>query len=115
MRMTASWFLEPRSGSPNTRLWGRALPDRPQAPLRSNGRICAIAHKDDDRRQVAKVPTCSSVTPCSTPSRTLRAAHAVAPKGAILDRVCARCHSRQGRSRRRNGLRSNKETAQRDR
>jgi hypothetical protein len=68
MRMTASWSFEPRSGSPNTRLWGRALPDRPQAPLRSNGRICATAHNDDDRRQDRKVPTYASVTPCSTPS-----------------------------------------------
>src|SRR6266853_6755172 len=35
-------------------------------------------------------PTRSSVPPCSRPSRTLRAAGAVARRRAILDRRCAR-------------------------
>ena len=39
-------------------------------------------------------PTRSSVPSCSRPSRTLRAADAVARRRAILDRHCARRHGR---------------------
>ena len=40
-------------------------------------------------------PTRSSVPSCSRPSRTLRAADAVARRRAILDRRCARRHLRR--------------------
>ena len=43
---------------------------------------------------VGRVPTRSSMPSCSRPSRTLRAAKAVARRRAILDRRCARRHAR---------------------
>ena len=61
---------------------GRALP----YPTAGSPQIEMGALRDRVPRtmivvKIAKVPTCASVTPCSTPSRTLRAAYAVAPKG----------------------------------
>jgi hypothetical protein len=90
--------------SPHTRLWGQVRPTDRRLP--SDRRAYPRAAK---ARSI--VPTTCSVTPCSMPSRTLRAAKRW-PKGAILDSICARCPwARAGRDEE-TVLRSNKETDQ---
>ena len=63
-----------------------------------DGGACALF---DGWIGVDRFPTPSSVPSCSQPSRTLRAAKAVARRRAILDRRCARrhwlCAGRDGR------------------
>ena len=54
-----------------------------------DGLACALF---DGWIGVDRIPTRPSVPPCSRPSRTLRAAEAVARRRAILDPRCARRH-----------------------
>ena len=103
MRMTASWSSPHSRNSPNTRLWGDVrLIDR-RFPSGRRAYPATVNRRSPDQ---------VSVTPCSPPSRTLRAAPWRWPKRAILDGVCARCHwARAGRDGE-TAIRSNKETDQ---
>src|SRR6516225_4520895 len=62
--------------------------------------------------EIVAVPTTTSVTPCSPPSRTLRAAFRRWPKRAMLDRVCARRHWAKAGRDGKTALGSNRKTDQ---
>jgi hypothetical protein len=75
MRMTASWSSPQSRNSPNTRLWGDVrLTDR-RFPSGRRAYPATVNRRSPDQ---------VSVTPCSTPSRTLRAAPGGGPKGPSL-------------------------------
>src|SRR5215471_10932492 len=84
----------------NTVSWGRRRLQLPEGPLRPHF-VKARVHEYPDgalavfhgprciarynaRGEEAEVPSCASVTPCSPPSRTLRAAAGGGPKGPSL-------------------------------
>src|SRR6516162_7709962 len=87
----------------NTVSWGRQRLQLPESPLRPHfvkarvrvheypdgalavfhGPRC-IARYNARGAEISEVPTCASVTPCSPPSRTLRAAAGGGPKGPSL-------------------------------
>ncbi len=87
----------------NTVSWGRLKLQLPQSPLRAHfvkarvrvheypdgalavfhGPRC-IARYSARGEEISEVPTCASVTPCSPPSRTLRAAFGGGPRGPSL-------------------------------
>jgi transposase len=84
----------------------REYPDGNLAVFHGPRRLARYSAQGDE---IATVPTTPSVTPCSPPSRTLRAARWPA---AILDGGCARCPwARAGRDEE-TAPRSNKETDQ---
>jgi hypothetical protein len=75
MRMTASWSSPQSRNSPNTRLWGDVrLTDR-RFPSGRRAYPATVNRRSPDQ---------VSVTPCSPPSRTLRAAPGGGPKGPSL-------------------------------
>ena len=86
----------------NTVSWGRRRLQLPESPLRAHfvkARVRVHEYPDgalavfhgprciarySARGEEAEVPSCASVTPCSPPSRTLRAAAGGGPKGPSL-------------------------------